>query len=92
METTNSQDYLSGIFQVFFFFKNHFLNMGFFPQALMKAHDDVAQENYGIVDPKSLTLPAPPPPVFGAAAEEYRFVTIRKQGKEPLVSKKIQLS
>ncbi|PVD31585.1 hypothetical protein C0Q70_07000 [Pomacea canaliculata] len=53
-------------------------------QALMKSHDDVAQENYGIVDPKSLTLPAPPPPVFGAAAEEYRFVTIRKQGKEPL--------
>lgn len=53
-------------------------------QALIRAHDDVAQENYGTRLPKSLGLLAAPPPIFNAIEEEHRLVTITKQGKQPL--------
>lgn len=54
-------------------------------KALMRTHDSIAQEDYGMSPVlKSHDLPAPPPPAFDHASEEHRLVTITKQGKEPL--------
>ena len=61
-------------------------------QALISAHDDVANENY-IPEPPptrapsvSLSLHSARPPVFNQATEEHRLVTITKKEKDVLVS------
>uniref|UniRef100_A0A0B7A7V8 Uncharacterized protein n=1 Tax=Arion vulgaris TaxID=1028688 RepID=A0A0B7A7V8_9EUPU len=52
--------------------------------ALIYTHDDVARKAYDEIFVDDLTLAAPPPPVFDAVGEQHRFVTIRKNGKQPL--------
>lgn len=54
-------------------------------QALIYTHDDIARKAYDEVFVDDLALVAPPPPVFDAVGEQHRFVTIRKNGKQPLV-------
>ncbi|KAL8581227.1 hypothetical protein ACOMHN_038327 [Nucella lapillus] len=53
-------------------------------KGLMVAHDDVAQENYGVKPETLHSLSAPPPPVFDHVGENHSLVTITKQGKQPL--------
>lgn len=55
----------------------HFMEM-------IYTHDDVAQKMYEDVFPEAADMMAPPPPVFDAVGEQHRFVTIRKNGKQPL--------
>ena len=55
-------------------------------QSLIYTHDDVARKMYDDVFPDAFDLVAPPPPVFDAVSEQHRYVTIRKNGKQPLVS------
>ncbi|CAL1543909.1 unnamed protein product [Lymnaea stagnalis] len=51
---------------------------------LLYTHDDVARKIYDPIVLEDLTLAAPPPPVFDAVGEQHRYVTIRKNGKQPL--------
>ncbi|XP_071103436.1 protein PALS2-like [Haliotis cracherodii] len=53
-------------------------------RALMRAHDEVADKQYGDDVFDTMQLDAPPPPVFNAITEQIRFVTIRKSTTEPL--------
>ena len=53
---------------------------------MIYTHDDVAQKMYEDVFPEAADMMAPPPPVFDAVGEQHRFVTIRKNGKQPLVN------
>ncbi|CAG5124045.1 unnamed protein product [Candidula unifasciata] len=53
-------------------------------KALIYTHDDIARKAYDEVFIDDLALVAPPPPVFDAVGEQHRFVTIRKNGKQPL--------
>ncbi|BFZ04344.1 hypothetical protein BsWGS_07383 [Bradybaena similaris] len=53
-------------------------------KALIYTHDDIARKAYDEVFVDDLALVAPPPPVFDAVGEQHRFVTIRKNGKQPL--------
>lgn len=52
--------------------------------SLIYTHDDVARKMYDDVFPDAFDLVAPPPPVFDAVSEQHRYVTIRKNGKQPL--------
>ncbi|GFR86142.1 MAGUK p55 subfamily member 6-like [Elysia marginata] len=53
-------------------------------RSLIYTHDDVSRKVYDEVFTDDMLLAAPPPPVFDAVGEQHRFVTIRKNGKEPL--------
>ncbi|ESO88029.1 hypothetical protein LOTGIDRAFT_193889 [Lottia gigantea] len=56
-------------------------------KALMVAHDDVVQRDYGDrveQEDQTQSLMSPPPPLFNVITEQVRFVTIRKSDKEPL--------
>lgn len=53
-------------------------------KGLIRAHDDVAQENYGVKVETLHDFSAPPPPVFDTVGENHSLVTITKQGKQPL--------
>ena len=66
------------LFNLFFSFRS-------IPQSLIYTHDDVSRKVYDEVFTDDMLLAAPPPPVFDGVGEQHRFVTIRKNGKEPLV-------
>ncbi|XP_050417933.1 protein PALS2 [Patella vulgata] len=53
-------------------------------KALLVAHDDVVQRDYGDQLQETVSLMSPPPPVFNVITEQVRFVTIRKSDREPL--------
>ncbi|KAK3770147.1 hypothetical protein RRG08_007058 [Elysia crispata] len=53
-------------------------------RSLIYTHDDVSRKVYDEVFTDDMLLAAPPPPVFDGVGEQHRFVTIRKNGKEPL--------
>lgn len=54
-------------------------------QSLLVSHDSVAKKMFDEVFAEDMELAAPPPPVFDAVGEQHRYVTIRKNGKQPLV-------
>ncbi|KAK6967253.1 MAGUK p55 subfamily member 6 [Biomphalaria glabrata] len=53
-------------------------------KSLLDAHDKIGKKAYETVILEDLSLAAPPPPVFDAIGEQHRYVTIRKNGKQPL--------
>ncbi|XP_059169258.1 MAGUK p55 subfamily member 2-like [Physella acuta] len=52
--------------------------------SLLTTHDCVAKKMFDEVFAEDMELAAPPPPVFDAVGEQHRYVTIRKNGKQPL--------
>ncbi|KAK3083361.1 hypothetical protein FSP39_020764, partial [Pinctada imbricata] len=53
-------------------------------KALMEAHDDVADRNYGDDYPPPNKIKSPPPPVFNAISDQVRLVGIRREQNAPL--------
>lgn len=57
-------------------------------QALLRAHDDVADRNYGdeIEEDSQLFSPPPPLSMFSGLPDQVRLVGIRREKNAPLVS------
>lgn len=57
-------------------------------QALLRAHDDVADRNYGdeIEEDSQLFSPPPPLSMFSNMPDQVRLVGIRREKNAPLVS------
>ncbi|KAH9503186.1 MAGUK p55 sub member 2 [Bulinus truncatus] len=53
-------------------------------RSLLEAHDKIAKKSYETIILEDVNMAAPPPPVFDAVGEQHRYVTIRKNGKQPL--------
>lgn len=60
-------------------------------QALLRAHDDVADRNYGDETEEDSQLFSPPPPLsmFSNMPDQVRLVGIRREKNAPLVSHKL---